>query len=188
MKESLNKEEDLNFLLNKYNIDFNEYVISDYGFYNRENVINKDDLFDLTCPICLNILKNPISCSTSNHSHCFCNQCINKYLKDSNKCPMCKNIFEFQINEEINNLLNNLLFKCPFYKEGCNNTIKYSEYFNHINNCKYKTNILYECQVKKYNYKNKEFEKCLYKANLNEIEKHFKLCALLKYKCIFSIY
>ena len=32
--------------------------------YKEENIIQHyDDLIDLTCPICLNILKNPINCS-----------------------------------------------------------------------------------------------------------------------------
>ena len=56
MEAETNKLEDLDFLLNKYNIDINEYIISDIGFYNRDNVINNENenIFDLTCPICLN--------------------------------------------------------------------------------------------------------------------------------------
>ena len=183
--KQLNKEKDLNFLLNKYNININDFIISDIGFYNRDNVLDNDNLFDLICPICLNILNNPICCSLNKNSHFFCNQCINKYLKDNNKCPICKNIFEFKINEEIYNTLSNLLFKCVFYKEGCKDIISYSDYFDHIYNCKFKTNITYECQINRYNYLNKNFEKCMFRGNKEEIENHFKSCAFLKYKCIF---
>ena len=187
MENKSPNEEDLNSLLNEYDIDMNEFIISDFGFYNRDNLVNNDNvnLFDLTCPICLNILKSPKSCSSYNNSHSFCNYCINKYLEDNNRCPICKNIFLYQINNEIYYLLDKLLFKCTFYKEGCKEIINYSDYFNHINNCKFKTNILYECQIKKYNYANKTFDKCLFKGNIKEIENHFKSCAFSKYKCIF---
>ena len=59
--------------------------------------------------------------------------------------------------------------------------------FRHINNCKY--NNIYECQIKKYNYETKAFEicGCGIKNIKRNIENHFKLCAFIKYKCIFCI-
>ena len=58
--------DDLNVLLNIYNIDRNKYIIPAYSInsYNKDDVIgNKNDIFDLICPICYNILKNPKKCS-----------------------------------------------------------------------------------------------------------------------------
>ena len=145
---------------------------------------NNKNVEDLICPICLNILINPINCSDKKNSHSFCKKCINKYLKEKNKCPICKNFFEYKINKEINNLLYNLSFNCLFKNEGCNYIISYVRYFKHINNCKY-NNMKYECQIKKYNYKNKKFEICGYLANENKIMNHYKLCGNIEYKCIF---
>ena len=54
--------------------------------------------------------------------------------------------------------MNKLSFECIFKKEGCKEILSYSEYLNHINNCKYDNNIEYECNIKKYNYNKKEFE------------------------------
>ena len=156
--------------------------MKNFSVYNNDNLINKNE--DLICPICFYILKYPINCSDKNNSHSFCKECIDIYLKESNKCPICKNNFEYKINNDIINSLEKLMFKCLFKNKGCNEIISYKDYFNHLSNCKYKY-IKYECNIKKYNYKKKEFEKCGYIGNKKEIEKHFNECAYIKYKCIF---
>jgi hypothetical protein len=132
-----------NYLMKKYNINKKEFIISTLDtYYNRDNIIEKNnninDLYDLCCPICLNILKNPITCSSKKHSHNFCKNCIDEYLKNHNNCPVCKNIFEYKTNKNIENILSKLLFKCVFSKEGCNKIINYLSYFKHINECKFK--------------------------------------------------
>ena len=180
--------EDLDFLLTKYNIDKNKYIIpvKNNEIYNPDDIINKDNLFDLICPICLNIIKNPISCSSNINSHSFCKQCIDIYLEEHNNCPTCKNNFEYKTNEEIEKKLKELFFRCAYFKEGCQKMINYSEYFKHINECEFKNdNNLYECFVNRYNYTDKIFEPCHYIGKKKEIEEHFKVCAFLKYKCIF---
>ena len=42
METQLNKEQDLNYLLNKYKIDFNKYIYSEIGFYNRDNLVENN--------------------------------------------------------------------------------------------------------------------------------------------------
>ena len=91
---------------------------------------------------------------------------------------------KIKLKNEFENVLHTLDFKCLFYKEGCTKVVNYLEYFNHIHTCKY-NNLLYKCQIDKYNYLKKEFEKCNYKGNKDEIEDHFKRCALIKYKFNF---
>ena len=39
-------------------------------FYDRENLIQKDNIEDFTCPICLSVLKNPMSCSPIGFKFC----------------------------------------------------------------------------------------------------------------------
>ena len=70
--------------------------MKNFSVYNNDNIINKNE--DLICPICFYILKYPINCSDKNNSHSFCKECIDIYLKESNKCPICKNNFEYKIN------------------------------------------------------------------------------------------
>ena len=98
------------------------------------------------------------------NSHSFCKQCIDIYLNGNNKCPIYKSYFEYIIKKEINNILFKLSFHWNFKKEGCNDIIPYYDYLRHINSCKH-NNIAFECLVKKYNYSNKEFEKCGYLGN-----------------------
>ena len=116
--------------------------------------------------------------------HSFCKVCIDEFLRQRDNCPTCKEIFKYRINISLNNELNKLTFKCEFQKEGCDNIIPYSEYLNHINNCKYNDSI-FICNIKKYNYNYKDFEKCGYIGRKIDIEKHFKICAYIKYKSLF---
>ena len=180
------KEPDnLNTLSNKYKINKNKFIILvKDDDYNPDNLINKENKIDLKCPICLNILNNPKSCSSNKTSHSFCKKCIDKYLKDNNNCPICKKKFDYKINYKIEKQLIDTLFKCNYFKKGCKKVLNYYNYFKHINECKYK-NTQYECHVDKYNFLDKQFEKCLYTANNKDIENHFKKCAFLQYKCLF---
>ena len=170
---------------NQYDLYFKKYIKKiTISVYSKENVIEKDNIEDLICPICFNILKNPISCSNKKNSHSFCKECIDEYLKENNKCPICKLNFEYIINNELNNILNKLSFECLYKNEGCKDILSYFGYLNHINKCKY-NNIKYECNIKKYNYDKKEFEICGYLGNKTDIENHFNKCGLTKYKCLF---
>ena len=152
--------------------------------YSIDNLINKDKAENLICPICLQILSNPICCSYKMNSHSFCKECIDEFLKEKKYCPLCKSNFEYKVKYRLIKELNNLYFYCLFKKEGCHKILSYPEYINHINNCKFNRSK-YECQVKKYNFKNKEFENCGYLGNAKEIKTHFNLCALNKNKCSF---
>ena len=151
MEKELKQEEDKSFVDNNQYIKYN----TNYLFYNREDLV--DDNEDLICPICLFILKNPVNCSDSQNSHSFCKECIDKYLSENTTCPICKNMFEYKKNEDKNKSLDKLFFKCRFKTEGCNDIIPYSEYLNHIKECKY-NNFKYECKIKKYSYEKKNFK------------------------------
>ena len=110
---------------------------------------------------------------------------MDNYLKDNNNnCPTCKLNFEYKIKNGMNEELNNLSFHCMFKNKGCNEIKSYSEYLNHINNCKYFIGE-YECNIKKYNYNKIEFEKCGYTGNKKDMENHIKLCGYINYKCLF---
>ena len=42
----------------------------------------------------------------------------------------------------------------------------------------------YECCVKKYNYNNKEFEKCGYSGTKEKVIKHFIICGFIPFQCL----
>ena len=143
---------DLNNSSTQFDLNFKKFFKqANISFYNKDDVIGKENLEDLICPICFYVLKNPISCSSNKNAHTFCKKCIDQSLNESNKCPICKLNFEYKVNNELNDSLNKLSFECLFKKEGCKETLIYSEYLNHVNICKYNNNIQYECNIKKYN-------------------------------------
>ena len=153
MKDIKEKEDEINISLNEYDFYFKKYIkYNKIRTYNPENIIIKTNIEDLICSICFNILNNPISCSDKKNSHAFCKECIDIFLEENNKCPICKLVFEYKINNNLKNELNNLSFKCLFKNEGCEEILYYSDYLNHNNNCKY-NNIQYECNVKKFDKK-----------------------------------
>ena len=96
----------------------------------------------------------------------------------------CKTNFEYKINNRLDNVLEKLNFKCFFQNEGCDYIMPYTEYLNHINNCKY-NNSTYGCNVMKYNYTLKDFEKCGFIGDKLNIKNHFKLCGYNKFRCLF---
>ena len=177
----------LNYLLNKFNINKDQFIIAVKDeFYDRNCLISKENIYDLICPICLNVLNNPKSCSFKNTSHSFCKKCIDTYLKSNNICPICKNQFNYKTNYKIESKLISTQFTCKYNIYGCKTILNYYQYFNHINDCKYKSRgAQYECQVEKYNYTNKNFEKCRFCSKIPNIENHFKKCAFTIYKCLF---
>ena len=68
--------------LEDFNNNFKKYIKKvQIKIYNQKNLIGKETKEDLICPICLEVLKNPISCSVNKNSHSFCKDCIDKYLK-----------------------------------------------------------------------------------------------------------
>ena len=169
------------------NVDFyfRQYVNENQIlYYNVDNLIDKENIDDLICPICFFILKDPLSCSDKINSHSFCKECLDKYLKINNKCPICKSNFKFKKNDKILKELNKLVFLCMFKNEGCNDIFSYSEYLNHIKDCEY-NNTKYECKIMKYNYEKKEFGKCGYLGNKKEIVNHCNLCAYNIFNCLF---
>ena len=89
--------QDLNVLQKQYNIDKIKYIkpYSKMVYYNPENLIGETKKIDnLICPICYDILRNPISCNSTKTSHTFWEECIKKSLEINNKCPICKQEFE----------------------------------------------------------------------------------------------
>ena len=154
--------ENLQSLINEKN----NYIkhLDEVIYYDIDNLIKKDKIDDLICPICFFILKEPKSCSRRKNSHSFCKECIDKYLSNNdNNCPTCKQNFKYKTRKKIINALNKLSFNCCYKNEGCNAILSYSEYLAHIKNCEIHDNI-YECQIKKYNYEKKNLKNAVINA------------------------
>ena len=110
---------------NLNNIEITEKLeISPDEISNINEVSNMKDL--LICPICLNILIDPVQCNQCNK--CFCKSCIDHYVDSRIKCPFrCMNPLYFG-NKFVNNVLSILKFKC---KNKCDKIINYDELIKH---------------------------------------------------------
>ena len=96
MKDIPNKVEDSNISSNKYEYYFKKYVKQKNQIlsYDKDNLINKNNIENLICPICFFVLKDPISCTNKENAHSFCKECIKKLFIVDYKCPTCRLNFE----------------------------------------------------------------------------------------------
>ena len=86
----------------------------------------------VNCPICLNILIDPVICIKC--QNCFCKKCINEWLKNNEKCPNYCSGPNFQ--EKNKTLLSQLKFTC----KKCKIVINYDDISKHHISCNKKKN------------------------------------------------
>lgn len=104
--------------------------------YINDNTIIKDNIFEMfkdniICPICENLMIQPVMCS--NCQNTFCKKCINDWKERGGNCPnKCQNS---QIKDVIgkNNFITKFKFKCI---KGCGAEILFDDIKNHYSsNC-----------------------------------------------------
>ncbi|CAG2111244.1 unnamed protein product [Medioppia subpectinata] len=101
---------------------------------------------EFICPICHDILQEPILLQTC--EHVFCSQCINEWLQKCKQksCPIdreeiCENSLR-PPQRSFKNLISNLLISCDFLSNGCQQWIKIDELSVHTNACVYNPVIM----------------------------------------------
>ena len=109
-----------------------------FGGYDPERFENEVDS-TLVCPICSNVLKDPVQCA---NEHYFCRSCIGEHLRqNSETCPMCQH----HLTEEsltrpprlLTNMLKNLKIACDHANRGCPELIKVEFVDRHVKSCGY---------------------------------------------------
>ncbi|KAK3583297.1 hypothetical protein CHS0354_011188 [Potamilus streckersoni] len=99
-------------------------------------VNEKDEKYD--CPICLFIQREPTQTTCG---HRFCRDCIVKWLRNSEKkCPICVEPLDesylFTDNFAKREILD-LVIRCIYYKEGCDQNINLRHFQSHLCICDY---------------------------------------------------
>ncbi|KAL4438903.1 hypothetical protein ABPG74_016623 [Tetrahymena malaccensis] len=139
-----------------------------------------DFLQDLQCPICLNIIEDPMSCIRCELN--YCNSCINEWStkKSQNVCPTCRNNQQVLLLNGKQHLYkkSSIIFKkilekvkVKCYKTGCQDVVKYDERQNHISKCQYQ-------QVKCLN------QGCKEPILRKDLQDHLKNCQYRMVLCI----
>ena len=109
-----------------------------FGGYEEERFENAVES-RLLCPVCSNVLKDPVQCP---NEHYFCRSCIGKHLhENSETCPMCQH----HLTEEtltkppriLTDMLQSLKIRCDHAKRGCRELIKLEFLERHVKRCGY---------------------------------------------------
>ncbi|CAB4001594.1 RING finger 151-like [Paramuricea clavata] len=103
----------------------------------------EDELFQhpvghtLHCGICLNVLKDPVSCR--HNEHLFCRACITIHLMNFQTCPSCMEPLTVeslrQAPRTVTNLLSELKIHCQFFDRGCRQFVELGDLERHVTDC-----------------------------------------------------
>ena len=109
-----------------------------YGGYEEERFEHEVDS-KLLCPICSNVLKDPVQCR---NEHYFCRSCIKKHLhENSETCPVCQDHLTEETLTKPPRLLTNMLeclkIRCDHANRGCRELIKLQFLPQHVKSCGY---------------------------------------------------
>ncbi|CAB4019213.1 E3 ubiquitin- ligase NRDP1 isoform X2 [Paramuricea clavata] len=91
------------------------------------------------CPICTDVLKDPVQC---HNQHLFCRACITEHLKNSQTCPVCmEKLTEEALSKPpriVTNILDGLMINCDNKERGCVELVELGLLEAHISVCEYK--------------------------------------------------
>ena len=139
----------------------------------------EDELFQhpvghtLHCGICLNVLKDPVSCR--HNEHLFCRACITIHLMNFQTCPSCMEPLTVeslrQAPRTVTNLLSELKIRCQFFDRGCGQFVELGDLERHVTDCGFATSV---CSN----------EGCQLEVNKEDLLHHeTAVCELRRVKC-----
>ena len=76
----------------------------------------KKNLEDLVCPICQEILSDPLITSCG---HLFCRRCLEEHGRDLKDCPVCRQTYTSMSDQFHARKIGGLKIKCPRASQGC---------------------------------------------------------------------
>ena len=89
------------------------------------------------CPICFNVLKDPVLCPRN--QHCYCRGCITKHLENSHRCPTCADELTVEAltepNQMVKDYLNELNIRCIYNSRGCKEIVQLQHLDQHEATC-----------------------------------------------------
>jgi E3 ubiquitin-protein ligase NRDP1 len=109
----------------------------EYGY--EDSRFEKDVDENFHCPICYNVLKEPMMCR--NNEHVFCLACISEHLKvNSQTCPECNEHLSddtLRRPRVLNNYLSKLKINCDYASRGCPEFTCVEGLETHVANCEF---------------------------------------------------
>ena len=125
------------------------------------------------CGICMNVLKDPVSCR--HNEHLFCRACITIHLMNFQTCPSCMEPLTIeslrQAPRTATNLLSELKIRCQFFDRGCGQFVELGDLERHVIDCGFAPEI---CSN----------EGCQLEVNKQDLLHHeTAVCELRRVKC-----
>ena len=101
-----------------------------------ETTVNKN----FHCPICMNVLKDPVQCQTNQHY--FCTPCITKHINENSQtCPMCMDPLTSETLGQpariVVDYLSSLKISCDNVHRGCREMMELGLLHSHVADCGY---------------------------------------------------
>ena len=96
------------------------------------------------CPICMNVLKDPVQCQRNQHY--FCTPCITKHLNNNSlTCPICMDRLTLETLGRpariVVDYLSSLKISCDYAERGCSEVMELGVLDTHVADCGYSTVI-----------------------------------------------
>ncbi|XP_064553810.1 E3 ubiquitin-protein ligase NRDP1-like isoform X1 [Drosophila montana] len=102
---------------------------------------------ELLCPICADVLEEPMQSSSCEHA--FCRYCIEKWMQEKQICPVDRSdllpIHLVPVSRLMRNMLGRLKIKCCFAENGCTALMPLEEYRNHVAHCQNNPKVVVMC-------------------------------------------
>lgn len=92
------------------------------------------------CPICMNVLREPVQCRRNEHH--FCTPCIKRHLKQNfQSCPLCMEELTLETLRQppriLADYLSSLKINCEYADRGCLELVELGIPKQHVANCSY---------------------------------------------------
>lgn len=116
----------------------------------KEMFANPDVFEQYPCPICLQMLFDPVSDNCPKHSHDFCRLCLEGWRNMRNSCPISKLPFTGAVtdNKALREKLMGEKIKCQQFQKSCAWTGTLGQLEAHLKDCEFMVRVLTTKMVK----------------------------------------
>ncbi|EDW88341.1 E3 ubiquitin-protein ligase NRDP1 [Drosophila yakuba] len=102
---------------------------------------------ELICPICTDVLEEPVQSAECEHA--FCRACIDKWMLQKQICPVDRSVLLSShlvpVSRLMRNMLARLKIKCTFSQSGCAQMLSLEEFRTHVAACEHNPKVVVEC-------------------------------------------
>ncbi|XP_068142690.1 E3 ubiquitin-protein ligase NRDP1 [Drosophila tropicalis] len=102
---------------------------------------------ELLCPICTDILENPVQSPICEHA--YCKECIGKWIREKNNCPVDRtqlsNSQLVPASRLMRAMLGRLKIKCCYFENGCPEVVQLEDFRSHLASCDHNPKMDIKC-------------------------------------------